>query len=46
MISPAYKRLALAVFSVLGLTHCAQNPVTGDKNFVLMSEQQEIQMGD
>ena len=46
MFSPAYKRIALAVFSVLGLTHCAQNPVTGDKNFVLMSEQQEIQMGD
>ncbi|MFN3716438.1 MAG: M48 family metalloprotease [Thiobacillus sp.] len=46
MSSATYKRLALAVFSVLGLTHCAQNPVTGDKNFVLMSEQQEIQMGE
>lgn len=46
MFSPVYKRLALAVFSVLGLTHCAQNPVSGDKNFVLMSEQQEIQMGE
>ncbi|MEW6118956.1 MAG: M48 family metalloprotease [Pseudomonadota bacterium] len=45
MPSPAYKRIALAVFSVLALTHCAQNPVTGDKNFVLMSEAQEIQMG-
>lgn len=42
---PPIKRLALAVFSVLALTHCAQNPVTGDKNFVLMSEAQEIQMG-
>ncbi|HQS99887.1 MAG TPA: M48 family metalloprotease [Thiobacillus sp.] len=42
----AYQRLALAVFSVLALTHCAQNPVTGDKNFVLVSEQQEIQMGE
>jgi len=39
------KRIALAVFSVLALTHCAQNPVTGDRNFVLMSEAQEIQMG-
>ncbi len=45
MLSPAFRRVALAVFSVLALTHCAQNPVTGDKNFVLMSEQQEIQMG-
>ena len=30
---------------MLGLTHCAQNPVTGEKNFVLMSEQQEVQLG-
>lgn len=29
----------------MSLTHCALNPVTGDKNFVLMSEQQEIQLG-
>ncbi len=41
----AFRRIALAAFSMLALTHCAQNPVTGDKNFVLMSEQQEIQMG-
>lgn len=45
MSSHALKRTALAVFSVLALSHCAQNPVTGDKNFVLMSEAQEVQMG-
>lgn len=45
MHSHPFKRIALAVFSVLALTHCAQNPVTGDRNFVLMSEAQEIQMG-
>jgi predicted Zn-dependent protease len=42
---PAFRRIAVAVFAVLALSHCAQNPVTGDKDFVLMSEQQEIQMG-
>ncbi len=36
--------IATAIGAVL-LTHCAQNPVTGGKDFVLMSEQQEIQMG-
>jgi predicted Zn-dependent protease len=41
----AFRRIAVIVFGALTLTHCAQNPVTGDKNFVLMSEQQEIQMG-
>lgn len=45
MAFPALKRIALAVFSMVALTHCAQNPVTGDKNFVLMSEQQEVEMG-
>lgn len=45
MSSLAFKRISLAIFSVLALSHCAQNPVTGDKNFVLMSEAQEIQMG-
>jgi predicted Zn-dependent protease len=33
------------IVGALALADCAQNPVTGDKNFVLMSEQQEIQMG-
>jgi len=33
------------VSGALTLTHCAQNPVTGAKDFVLMSAEQEIQMG-
>ena len=45
MNSRAFRRIAVIVLGVLTLTHCAQNPVTGDKDFVLMSEQQEIQMG-
>ena len=39
------RRIATIALGALALTHCAQNPVTGDKNFVLMSEQQEIQLG-
>ncbi len=42
---PVFRRLAVIVLGALALSHCAQNPVTGDKDFVLMSEQQEIQMG-
>ncbi len=45
MTPRAFRRIAVAIAGALSLTHCAQNPVTGDKNFVLMSEQQEIQMG-
>ncbi len=45
MNTQAFRRIAVIVFGALGLTHCAQNPVTGGKDFVLMSEQQEIQMG-
>jgi len=41
----AFRRTVVITLSALTLTHCAQNPVTGDKNFVLMSEQQEIEMG-
>ena len=41
----AFRRTVLITLGALTLTHCAQNPVTGDKNFVLMSEQQEIEMG-
>lgn len=44
-MNQALRRIAVIVLGALALTHCAQNPVTGDKNFVLMSEQQEIQMG-
>jgi predicted Zn-dependent protease len=43
--SHAFRRIAVVVLGALTLTHCALNPVTGDKDFVLMSEQQEIQMG-
>lgn len=39
------RRIAAIALGALGLTHCAQNPVSGDKDFVLMSEQQEIQLG-
>jgi len=41
----AFCRIAVIAVGALALTHCAQNPVSGDKDFVLMSEQQEIQMG-
>jgi predicted Zn-dependent protease len=41
----AFRRIAVIALGSLALTHCAQNPVTGDKNFVLLSEQQEIEMG-
>ena len=45
MNSRAFRRVAVVALGALALTHCAQNPVTGGKDFVLMSEQQEIQMG-
>jgi predicted Zn-dependent protease len=36
----------LALAPLLGLLHaCATNPVTGEQDFVLMSEQQEIELG-
>jgi len=41
----AFRRTAVVVLGALTLTHCAQNPVTGSKDFVLMSEPEEIQMG-
>ena len=45
MKSPVLRRLVVAIAGVLLLSHCAQNPVSGGKDFVLMSEQQEIQQG-
>lgn len=45
MMSRAFRRIAVIAAGSLGLVHCAQNPVPGDKDFVLMPEQQEIQMG-
>lgn len=43
--NPALRRIVVTLAGALTLTHCAQNPVTGAKDFVLMSEEQEIQMG-
>lgn len=45
MTPRAFYRIAVIAVGALVLTDCAQNPVSGDKDFVLMSEQQEIQMG-
>lgn len=39
------RRVVATLTGALLLSHCAQNPVTGGKDFVLMSEQQEIQLG-
>jgi predicted Zn-dependent protease len=40
-----FRRVAAALTGVMLLTHCAQNPVSGKKDFVLMSEAQEIEQG-
>ena len=45
MSSTVVRRVVVAVTGALLLTHCAQNPVSGGKDFVLMSEQQEVQQG-
>ncbi len=45
MSSPVLRRVAVAASGALLLTHCAQNPVSGGSDLVLMSEQQEIQQG-
>ncbi len=37
--------LALVIFAAACLTGCATNPVTGKQDFVLMSEEQEINLG-
>lgn len=39
------RRILASGAAILLLSHCAQNPVSGGKDFVLMSEQQEIRMG-
>ncbi len=42
------KRLLLSMFTLLmvsGMTGCATNPVSGESDFVLMSEEQEISLG-
>ena len=38
-------RAALTVLGLAVLTSCATNPVTGKRDLVLMSEQQEVQLG-
>lgn len=45
MKSLLIRRIVVILAGALLLTHCAQNPVSGDRDFVLMSEQQEIQLG-
>lgn len=45
MSSPVLRRIVVVLSGALLLTHCAQNPVSGGKDFVLMSEQQEVQQG-
>ncbi|MHB1092736.1 M48 family metalloprotease [Thiobacillus sp.] len=45
MTPRAFYRIAVIAVGALVLTDCAQNPVNGDKDLVLISEQQEIQMG-
>ena len=45
MTPPVLRRIVVAISGALLLTHCAQNPVSGGSDFVLMSEQQEIQQG-
>lgn len=37
--------LAVMLASLTGLTGCSQNPVTGEQDFVIISESQEIAMG-
>jgi predicted Zn-dependent protease len=41
----AFRRIVVVVLGALALTHCARNPVTGDRDSVLLSEQQEIEAG-
>src|SRR3990167_4237107 len=38
-------RLILALLGLFTLANCAQNPVTGRQNFVLMSEEEEARTG-
>ena len=40
-----FRKIAFAVFTLLALASCAQNPVSGRQEFVAMSESEEIQIG-
>lgn len=44
-VSQRLSVIALATLAVFALATCAKNPVTGKRDFVLMSEAQEIKMG-
>jgi predicted Zn-dependent protease len=44
-VSQRLRVSALAILAVFALATCAKNPVTGKRDFVLMSEEQEIKMG-
>ncbi|UVE18256.1 M48 family metalloprotease [Pseudomonas sp. LS44] len=37
--------MSLLLLAVVGLAGCATNPATGESNFVMMSEQQELDLG-
>jgi predicted Zn-dependent protease len=45
MIKKIYHSLLLVVIGTVFLSGCARNPVTGKRQLVLMSEKQEIRMG-
>lgn len=45
MTPRAFRRIAVTLVGALALSHCAQNPVTGERDFVPLSEQQEAEMG-
>ena len=45
MTPQAFRRIAVIVLGALALSHCAHSPVGRGKGSVLMSEQQEIQLG-
>ena len=45
MTPRAFRRIAVIVLGALVLTHCAHNPVSGSEDIVLMSDQQELQLG-
>lgn len=44
-LSPGAARLLMAVLLCLGATACAVNPVTGQRQFTLITESQELQIG-
>jgi predicted Zn-dependent protease len=45
-MSSVFKRLILLATLLAGLSACAVNPVTGQREFAMVSEAQEIQLGE